>query len=560
MPLLDTVVPVRLVRAIVLFALLAGHVPSATAAPPPDGPLLVGAATDHYPYSYLDANHRLTGFAVDLFDEVARVGGLKIRRITGTSADLNRRFVAGEFPVAQVYAYSPGREGRTLFSAPYLTLKGALFVRRDGARIDSLADLAGRTVIVGRGSAGEEFLKRTGLAVTLVPVDTADASLELLAQGRYDAALTSRLTGMAIVARSGYRNVLPTGPPIDDLTVSLCFGSNDLDRLVQINEGLAILYRTGDYERIYRRWFARYEPTSFTPQELAHYVAGVLFVVAAGAVWMSWHQRRLSHRVARQARELQAMDAELAQGRRLRALGEMVGGIAHEFNNLLTPIVLKVELLREERGADPALQRALDVIAGAADRAATLTRRLLTFGRKGEHEPAHVHLSEIVAANVDLVLPTCDPRIALVVDVPLQLPALFQNPADLHQVVLNLLMNARDTLHDKLERDTAADAKVTVRVEPLTRTNGRGPAGGQRLSVTDTGVGMPREVLERIFEPFFTTKEVGRGTGLGLATVWHLVQTCGGRVEVDSTPGVGTTFRVDLPRESGLPDRTATAS
>jgi signal transduction histidine kinase len=263
--------------------------------------------------------------------------------------------------------------------------------------------------------------------------------------------------------------------------------------------------------------------------------------------------------VAQQARELRAMDAELAQGRRLRAVGEMVGGIAHEFNNLLTPIVLKVEMLREERDADRTLQRELDVIAGAADRAATLTRRLLTFGRKDEHEPAHVHLSEIVAANVDLLLPTCDPRIALVVDVPPQMPALFQNPADLHQVVLNLLLNARDTLHDKLERDAVAEARITVRVEPLALSNGRGPVDGQRLSVTDTGVGMPREVLERIFEPFFTTKEVGRGTGLGLATVWHLLQTCGGRVEVDSTLGAGTTFRVDLPREVP-PDQPPTHS
>jgi signal transduction histidine kinase len=544
----------------VLVALLAVAAPAATAAPPPaDAPLLVGAATDHYPYSYLDANHTLTGFAVDLLDEVARVGGLNIRRITGTSADLNRRFFAGEFPVAQVYTYSPGHEGPTQFSAPYLTLKGALFVRRSSARIESLADLAGRSVIVGRGSSGEEFLKHSGLAVTLIPADSADASLELLAQGRYDAALTSRLTGMAIVARSGYRDVIPTGPPIDDLTVSLCFASHDVDRLVQINEGLAILYRTGDYERIYRRWFARYEPTSFTGQEVAHYAAGAFFIVAVGAVWVSWHQRRLSHRVAQQSRELRAMDAELAQGRRLRAVGEMVGGIAHEFNNLLTPIVLKVELLREERDADPTLQRELDVIAGAADRAATLTRRLLTFGRKDEHAPAHVHLAEIVAVNVNLVLSTCDPRIALVVDVPPQLPALFQNPANLHQVVLNLLMNARDTLHDKLERDATVEARVTVRVEPLAPANGHIPAGGQRLTVTDTGVGMPREVLERIFEPFYTTKEVGRGTGLGLATVWHLVQICGGRVEVDSTPGTGTTFQVELPREAP-PEHPATPS
>lgn len=548
----------RTLPTLVLIALLAVAVPAATAAPAPDGPLLVGAATDHYPYSYLDADNRLTGFAVNLLDEVARVGGLQIRRITGPSADLNRRFFAGEFPVAQVYAYSPGRQGRTRFSAPYLTLKGALFVRRSGPPIESVADLSGRSVIVGRGSAGEEFLKRTGLALTLVPVDSADASLELLAQGRYDAALTSRLTGMAIVARSGYRDLVPTGPPIDDLTVSLCFASHDDDRLVQINEGLAILYRTGDYERIYHRWFARYEPTSFTPEEVSHYAAGVFFIVAVGAVWVSWHQRRLSNRVADQARALLTMEAELAQSRRLRAVGEMVGGIAHEFNNLLTPIVLKVELLREERDHDPALQRELEVVAGAADRAATLTRRLLTFGRKGEHEPAHVRLSAIVAANVDLVLPTCDSRIAFVVDAPPQLPALFQNPADLHQVVLNLLMNARDTLHDKLERDGATEARITVRLESLASTNGH--TGGQRLVVTDTGVGMPSEVLERIFEPFFTTKEVGRGTGLGLATVWHLAQACGGRVTVESTPGVGTTFVVEVPLEAPRPERPAPVS
>ena len=514
---------------------------------PPSEPLLVGAATDHYPYSYLDENNRITGFAVDLFDEVARVGGLNIKRVLGSSTDLNRRFFAGEFPVAQVYTYVPGGQGETMFSAPYLTLKGALFVRRDRSRpIASLADLAGRSVIVGRGSSGESFLRRSGIPMTLVSVDTADESLRLLARGRHDAALTSRLTGMAIVSRDGYRNIAPVGPPIDDLTVSLCIASHDVDRLVQINEALAILYRTGDYERIYRRWFARYEPTSFSTEELARYAAAIFFVVAAGAIWVSFHQRRLSARVTEQARALRKMDAELAQSRRLRAVGEMVGGIAHEFNNLLTPIVLKVEMLREEREADAALRRELEVISGAADRAATLTRRLLTFGRKGDQEPVEVKLADVVAANVDLIRPTCDSRVDLVVDVAPDLPALVQNPADLHQIVLNLLLNARDALHDKLQGTGAGPARLSLAVEPIGSSNGHGPAG-QRIVVGDTGVGMPREVLERIFEPFFTTKEVGRGTGLGLATVWHLVQTCGGRVDVESAPGVGTTFTVELP-------------
>jgi signal transduction histidine kinase len=531
-----------------LFVLSAS--PYSAEAQPSVNTLVVGAATDHYPYSYLETSGRLTGFAVELLDEVARISGLSLRRVTGSSADLNQRFLAGEFPVAQVFAYAPGRQGRTKFSAPYLTLKGALFVRADSnLDFESVADLSGRSVIVGAGSTGEIFLNRTGVPMSLVPVETADESLRLLAQGRHDAALTSRLTGMAIVTRDGLQNVRPTGPPIDALTVSLCFASHDDDRLIQLNEGLAILYRTGDYERIYRRWFARYEPTSFTRQEVAHYAAGVLFVVAAAAVWVSWQQRRLSHRVASQAYELRRMDSELAQGRRLRAVGEMVGGIAHEFNNLLTPIVLKVEMLRDERRADPALQRELDVIAGAAERAASLTRRLLMFGRKPDHEPGDVRMADVVSANVELVKPTADPRIAIVVDVPDDLPLLRQSASDVHQIVLNLLLNARDTLQDKLERHPEADARVSIRADLA--------GDDHELVVEDSGMGMERDVLERIFEPFFTTKEVGRGTGLGLATVWHLVQACGGRIAVESTPGRGTTFRILLPDKPLAAERPA---
>ena len=556
-------------RLVIAFLLAGLALSSATAlAAPRDEPLRVGAANDHYPYSYLDERGALVGFAVDLLDAVARVGGLRIERVTGRSVDLTRRFFEGEFPVAQVYAYLPGPQGVTGFSAPYLTLKGALFVRTGGPAVESLDDLAGRSVIVGRGSAGETFLRNRGVPMTLVPADTADESLRLLASGMHDAALTSRLTGMAIVAREGFDNIRPAGPPIDDLTISLCFASHDSDRLIQINDGLAILYRTGDYERIYRRWFARYEPTSFTTAEVAQYAAALLFVVAVGAVWVSLHQRRLSHRVAAQARELRAMDAELAQGRRLRAVGEMVGGIAHEFNNLLTPIVLKVEMLREERGSDPGLQRELEVIAGAADRASTLTRRLLTFGRQGEGDPSDISLGDVVRENVELLKSACDPRIVCDVEIDGQLPPLRQNPADLHQVVLNLLLNARDTLHERLELDAGASAAVRIRVEPLPLeavrdlppVGGLRPLRGQRLTVVDTGTGMPKDVLERIFEPFFTTKDVGRGTGLGLATVWHLVQAAGGRVHVDSTPGIGTTFSVDFPEPPRVQPATGEAA
>ena len=255
--------------------------------------------------------------------------------------------------------------------------------------------------------------------------------------------------------------------------------------------------------------------------------------------------------------ERKQIDAEMAQGRRLRAVGELVGGIAHEFNNLLTPILLKAELLSAEWGHDARLREELASISRAAQRGADLTRRLLAFGRRSDPEPAEVKLSAIARANVDLLRPTIDRRIELINEVPEDLPTLYLNPGDLHQIVLNLLLNARDTLVDKLHQDHAESWRAAIRMEAsahgihaveLTHwEKTEPPAGWIRLSIRDNGMGMPQSVLERIFEPFYTTKEVGKGTGLGLATVWHLVTRMGGKVSVQSIVGEGTEFLIWLP-------------
>ena len=255
--------------------------------------------------------------------------------------------------------------------------------------------------------------------------------------------------------------------------------------------------------------------------------------------------------------ERKQIDAEMAQGRRLRAVGELVGGIAHEFNNLLTPILLKAELLSTEWQRELRLREELGSISRAAQRGADLTRRLLAFGRRSDPEPAEIKLHAIVRANIDLLRPTIDRRIELVNDVPEDLPTLYLNPGDLHQIVLNLLLNARDTLVDKLHQNLSETWRAAIRLEASAHGSHamelthwektEPPAGWIRLSIRDNGLGMPQSVLERIFEPFYTTKEVGKGTGLGLATVWHLVTRMGGKVNVQSSVGEGTEFLIWLP-------------
>lgn len=268
--------------------------------------------------------------------------------------------------------------------------------------------------------------------------------------------------------------------------------------------------------------------------------------------------------------ERKQKDSEIAQGRRLRAIGELVGGIAHEFNNLLTPILLNSDLLQSEWAHEPRLCDGLKMIAEAARRSAELTRRLMAFGRKSEPQGEAFDLRTAVEATAELVRQAFDRRIRLDINLPADLPSLFLSAADVRQILLDLLVNARDTLMDKLTRPPTAAWTPGICIEARFQPAGSVapfepgkhpvPVGWVELTVRDNGRGMPPSVLERTFEPFYTTKQIGQGTGLGLATVWHLVAGFGGRVDVESVPGDGTAFHVFLPVRSIPAAAAATVS
>lgn len=261
--------------------------------------------------------------------------------------------------------------------------------------------------------------------------------------------------------------------------------------------------------------------------------------------------------LAEDVTERRNLDEEVAQSRKLRAVGELVGGIAHEFNNLLTPILLKVGEIQLDWPEDRRLNQAVGLISSTVRRAAELTRRLLTFGRKTEPQLEEVRLAAVLDSCFALLRLTVDRRIQWTNAVPANLPPLYINSTDLNQIVVNLIINARDTLMEKITTAGSSDWIPSIHIDavqlpvdalrPMPGVADGSLLGWERLTVRDNGMGMPSGVLERIFEPFFTTKDVGQGTGLGLATVWHLVHVAGGRIEVESTPGQGTAFHVFLP-------------
>jgi len=648
----------------------------------PNEAITCGVSESFFPYQYRDTDGQLKGFAIDVTDAVARVMNLRIRQVGVPNTEMTAMLRNGRIDAIEFWGETPARRTFADFSVPIVRFETVVVVRRGDERIRRVDDLRGRRVAVGQhGTVGERYLLEQQPEAIPVYTETSEEYLRLLAVGKCDAAVMSRITAFSMIDHFKLKNLQVLDDKVQGYDVRYCFTVRKGDSLLlaRLNEGLAILHRTGQFDEIYRRWFGRYEGRTFTPVQVVSYAAVALALACVAATWGFLRQRTLSRRIARQAAELveqrsllaalydnhplatvvleipaegspalvslnseagrlfglnpgappgcrledlpispdlrayfgevirrwrattrpgqwetrlpatqqllettlvplgagasgahrlcvlsadvtkrRLMDQEIAHSRRLRALGELVGGIAHEFNNLLTPIIGTTNLLQIDRPSDRPLQASLSVIYQAAKRAAELTRRLLTFGRKADERAQPVRIAEAVSNCFALFQPTIDRRIVWESQIPSSLPPILFNPVDLNQIVFNLVINARDTLLEKLAQAGGAGWTPRLRIAAeelppaavLLRSGalGRVLAAWQHLTVEDNGLGIRPEIIERIFEPFFTTKDVGQGSGLGLATVWHLVTEAGGEVTVESKVGEGTKFHVMLPR------------
>ena len=254
--------------------------------------------------------------------------------------------------------------------------------------------------------------------------------------------------------------------------------------------------------------------------------------------------------------ERKRLESELRQAQKLEAIGQLAGGVAHDFNNLLTVITGRSHLALGQLPADHAIRRHIDLIQTTAERAAALTRQLLAFSRKQVLESKVLDVNAVVTGLAPMLRRLIGEDLDFAVVPAPELGCVKADPSQLEQVILNLSVNARDAMPQG-GRLTIETANVELD-EAYTRRHLAASAGHfVMLAITDTGHGMDAAVKARIFEPFFTTKEPGKGTGLGLATVFGIVKQSGGSIEIYSEPGQGTTFKVYLPRVDEAVDRTA---
>ena len=242
-----------------------------------------------------------------------------------------------------------------------------------------------------------------------------------------------------------------------------------------------------------------------------------------------------------------SLEEQLRQAQKIEALGQLAGGMAHEFNNFLGIIMGYTELLAEEKGVSESLRRKLAEIKAATQRAASLTRQLLAFGRRQMLEPRVLDINTVVWETHKLLRRLMPENIDLVSLLEPALKNVKADPAQIQQILINLVVNARDAMPagGKVVIETA---NVELDEEHAVPELYFQPGDYVMLAVTDNGLGMDEETRAKVFEPFFTTKQEGKGTGLGLATVYGIVRQSGGYTTVESKLGKGTTFRVYLPR------------
>ncbi|MCM0080679.1 transporter substrate-binding domain-containing protein [Geomonas sp. Red32] len=536
--------------------------------------VFVGGDFNYPPYEFIGKDGKPAGFNVDLTRAIADVMGLNVKIRLGHWSDMRKGLEDGGIDIVQGMAYSPERTGEVDFSSPHAQLYQSIWVRKDQRGIRSVEDLHGKTVIVMRNSIMHDFMNRFDPDASLVLTDTLAEALKLLNDGKYDCALVSRLTGKYLQKELGLKRIKPVPQPIMVHPYGFAVKKGNLELLGKFNEGLAILKRTGQFKEIQARWLGVLEPQPVSWQRVVRYVALVavpLLLVLLGTVgWSRTLQKRVSERTNELAREvaekqraleeLKLQQDKLIQADKMASLGILVAGVAHEINNPNGLILLNVPRFEEIfEGALPVLEEyyrengdfrlgryrysrlrdELPHMLGETQDAAKRIKRIVTelkdFARPGNEEMSQViDFNQVVQAAERLAGKSIEKSSHnITARYASGLPPVKGNGQRLEQVVVNLLLNAFQSLEGKGKRIDVATLWDAER--------------GVVLTVQDEGRGIATDDLPRLTDPFFTTKREEGGTGLGLSISAGIVKEHGGTLDFDSEPGRGTTVTLTLP-------------
>ena len=543
--------------------------------PPSERTVIVGGDRDYPPYEFIDKRGAVAGFNVELTRAIAGIMGLKVEfRMEGWK-EMRDALQSGRVDILQGISFSEARSKSVDFSPPHSIVSHAIFARRESPPVRSLDDLKGKEVIVFQSGIMHDLLEQKRVAKRLILTATPADALRLLSSGSHDYAVVAALPGSYLIRELRLTNLIPVATGIAFYPYGYGVRKGNDELLGRFSEGLAILKKTGEYQRIHDRWLGVLEPRPLDWQEVARSAAVVvvpLCIILCGALlWSRSLQRQVALRTQSLAREVEVREraveelrlhqAQLLQADKMKSLGILVSGVAHEINNPTGLILLNLPILQEayedaatlleeryreqgdfllggipySRMRDEIPTLLVETVEGAR-RIKRIVEDLKDFARSDDIPAMELlELNNVVKAALRLVDATLRQATHwLTVSYADPLPRLRGNPHRIEQVIVNLIVNACQALPHP-------DRGIFL------ETGYNQELGQVELRVRDEGVGIAAEDLPHLTDPFFTTKREEGGTGLGLSVSAGIVKEHGGALRFDSQPGHGTTVTLAFP-------------
>lgn len=537
--------------------------------------VIVGGNHNYPPYEFIDDKGQPAGLTVDLIRAIGDVMGMNVAIKLGEWGTIREELMDGTIDMTLGINQTPERDRVFDYSSPTTVVQHAIFARKGSPKVKSLEELSGKRVVVNRGGIMHDYLSNLGFDKNLVLTDSPAESFRLLAAGEYDYAVYALLPGMYIIKENKLTNLTPIVKNAASFNYSFAVKDGNRELQARLNEGLAIIQKTGQYQEIYEKWLGVLEPTRVAAVKVLRYatitLVPLMLLLAGTVVWSRTLQKKVALRTIELAQEvaekekameeLRLQQDKLVQADKMTSLGILVSGVAHEINNPNALILLSMPILKQSQAA---IDRALDEycrehgdfmcgnlpysrmrtkipsmlgeIHEGSKRIKRIVDDLKDFARQNDAakmEPFDIN--EMAQAAVRLV----DSSIRKATHhfhgtYAENLPEVRGNAQRIEQVVVNLIINACQALPNK-ERGIF----ISTCADPV---NGR-----VMLQVRDEGGGIAPEHLSHVTDPFFTTKREIGGTGLGLSVSAGIVKEHGGTLELKSAPGEGTTVSLILP-------------
>ena len=637
--------------------------------------------SDFSPYEFINDKNEPDGYNVELTRAIARQAGLEVDIELGQWSDVMRELETGKIDALTGMLFSDERDAVFDFSIPHVVISYAVFVRKDST-FQNPMDLMGKEVIVVKNVYAHDWLTRNDFTSHVVTVARPEEALQLLSQGRHDCAVLARLHGIDLLRSLDIDNLKTVGPPVLTQKMGFAVKAGNADLLAKINEGLYRVQASGEYDRIFRKWFSVYDQKRFQDRlvqigklvglplivllvlvglwirSLKHLVAsrtqalkesqillnrivqgtplptlvldrnGKVLLwnraceeltgisAAAAADRFQHHPQKEEttdpymlkllrekipddsegHRMSARPKflkkfpdaielevcipqlgdagcwfygtivrfcdeqghpigiietwqdltERKNLEKQLARAQRLEAMGRLAGAIAHDFTNFLQAILVFTDTAKFEISANSPIRYHLEGIQKTVFRAKELINQIKVFSRQNLLAPKPIQLKAVVEKAVASVKTIVSDKIDLRLSIDTD-ARIMADEVPIIQVVSNLCMNAVDAMADTGGRLTVGLSTLELTQETAGRHPELRPGAYAKLTVADTGKGIPAEHLERLFEPFFTTRKREGGSGMGLAIVHGIVKGYDGVISVESRVGMGTLFEILWP-------------